>query len=203
MESHLRSCTPKAVSLDSRVPDPAGPDRGTENQGNSGSAAGSIQLHRFELKPNCSLDSRTATLFFVSILAVSMTVAGGFAAMGYWPVLPMAGPELSGLGAALWLSMRRGRDRDLIDVGPDEVVVSRLRGRERQDQRFLRAWTRVRYAAGRTTGAPGRLEIGAHGRWCAVGEFLTDAERKGLGNRLSRVLAEPTPSATNHRGARR
>lgn len=160
-------------------------------------------MHRFELKPNCSLDSRTATLFFVSILAVSMTVAGGFAAMGYWPVLPMAGLELTALGAALWLSLKRGRDRDLIDVGPDEVVVSRLRGRERRDQRFLRAWTRVRYAAGRSTGAPGRLEIGAHGRWCTVGEFLTDAERRGLGDRLNRLLAEPALSATEHRGARR
>jgi len=159
-------------------------------------------LHRFELKPNCSLDSRTATLFFVSILAVSMTVAGGFAAMGYWPVLPMAGLELSGLGAALWLSMRRGRDRDLIDVGPDEVLVSRLRGRERRDQRFLRAWTRVRYAGGRRAGAPGRLEIGAHGRWCAVGEFLTDAERQGLGDRLKRVLAEPAAAPEDDRGAR-
>jgi len=201
MKSDLRSCTPETVSLDSPVRGPAVPGRRTENQGNSGSAAGSVQLHRFELKPNCSLNSRTATLFFVSILAVSMTIAGGFAAMGYWPVLPVAGLELSALGAALWLSMKRGRDRDLIDVGPDEVVVSHLRGRERRDQRFLRAWTRVRYAAGRTAGAPGRLEIGAHGHWCAVGEFLTDAERKGLGARLSRVLAEA--SATGDGGARR
>jgi hypothetical protein len=61
----------------------------------------------------------------------------------------------------------------------------------------------VRYAAGRTAGAPGRLEIGAHGRWCAVGEFLTDAERKGLGARLSRVLAEPSRSGTDDGGARR
>ncbi len=160
-------------------------------------------MHRFELKPNCSLDSRTAALFFVSILAVSMTVAGSFAAMGYWPVLPMAGLELSGLGAALWLSMKRGCDRDLIDVGPDEVVVSRLRGRQRQDQRFLRAWTRVRYAGGRRTGAPGRLEIGAHGCWCAVGEFLTDAERRGLGDRLKSILAEPALPIQDDRGTRR
>jgi len=196
MESDLRSCTPKTVSLDSRVRGRAESDRRIEDQGISGPAAGSAQLHRFELKPNCSLDSRSATLFFVSILAVSMTVAGGFAAMGYWPVLPLAGLELSGLGAALWLSMKRGRDRDLIDVGPDEVVVSRLRGRDRRDQRFLRAWTRVRYAAGRTAGTPGRLEIGAHGRWCTVGEFLTDAERKGLGDRLNSVLTAPALSAT-------
>ena len=39
-------------------------------------------MHRFELKPNCSLDSRTAALFYLSILTVSLTVAGGFAALG-------------------------------------------------------------------------------------------------------------------------
>ena len=148
-------------------------------------------MYRFELRPNCSLDSRTATLFFVSILAVSMTIAGGFAAMGFWPILPLAGLELAALGLALRISLRRGRDRDVIAVGPEEVVVSRLRGRERRDQRFLRAWTRIRFAAGRSAGGSRRLEIGAHGQWCTVGEFLTDAERRGLGERLKRLLAEP------------
>lgn len=198
MKSHLRSCTQETVSLDSRVRGPAASGPSTEDQGISGST----QLHRFELKPNCSLDSRTAMLFFASILAVSMTIAGGFAAMGFWPVLPLAGLELSALGAALWLSLKRGRDRDLIAVGPDEVVVSRLRGRQRQDQRFLRAWTRVRHSAGRSAAARSRLEIGAHGRWCTVGEFLTDTERRGLGERLQRVLAQTTRSAGEVRGAR-
>ncbi|MEJ2604057.1 MAG: DUF2244 domain-containing protein [Gammaproteobacteria bacterium] len=152
-------------------------------------------MHRFELRPNCSLDSRTATLFFVSILTVSMTIAGGFAAMGFWPILPMAGLELAALGLALRISLRRGRDRDLIQVGPEEVIVSRLRGRERRDERFLRAWTRIRYAGGRSAAGPRRLEIGAHGQWCAVGEFLTDSERRGLGDRLKRLLTEPVVPA--------
>lgn len=150
-------------------------------------------MHRFELKPNCSLDSRTAALFYLSILTVSLTVAGGFAALGFWPVLPLAGLELLALGAALRLNIRRGGDRDLVDVGPEEVIVSRLRGRDRQDQRFIRAWTRIRFAAGQTAASPSRLMIGAHGRWCVIGEFLTDAERRGLGDRLKRVLAEPMP----------
>lgn len=186
MKTDSRSCTREAHSLDSRVRRPAGPDRSIGNQ----ETTGSTQLHRFELRPNCSLDSRTATLFFVSILAVSMTIASGFAALGFWPILPLAGLELAALGLALRLSLRRGEHRDVIDIGSDEVVVSRLRGGEKQDQRFLRAWTRIRFAAGRTIGAPSRLEIGAHGNWCPVGEFLTDAERRGLGDRLKRLLAE-------------
>lgn len=152
---------------------------------------GKAPVHRFELKPNCSLDSRTAAFFYFSIVTVSLMVAGGFAAMGFWPILPLAGLELLALGVALRLSMRRGRDRDVVDVGPEEVVVSRLRGRDRYDHRFRRAWTRIRFAAGQTASCPSRLLIGAHGQWCAIGEFLTDAERKGLGARLRSVLGEP------------
>lgn len=189
MKTDLRSCTDGTLYLDSRVRDAAGSHRCTEDQGKTGSAP----LHRFELKPNCSLDARTATLFFVSILVVSLTIATGFAAMGFWPILPLAGLELAALGAALGASLKRGRDRDLIDVGPEEVRVRRLRGRDRDERRFLRAWTRIRYAVGPTAAAPGRLEIGAHGEWYAVGEFLTDAERRGLGDRLKRLLAEPAP----------
>jgi hypothetical protein len=60
----------------------------------------------------------------------------------------------------------------------------------------------VVFGGGGRAGAPGRLEIGAHGCWCAVGEFLTDAERQGLGDRLKRVLAEPAAAPEDNRGAR-
>ena len=36
--------------------------------------------------------------------------------MGFWPVVPFAGLEVGALGAAFWVSMRRNRYREVLDV---------------------------------------------------------------------------------------
>ena len=108
--------------------------------------------------------------------------------MGYWPILPFAGLELLALGVGLRISMRRGGYHDRIEVGSDDVIVSKSRGSRVVRRRFRRPWASVRLVNGTTRHAASALEIGSRGRWCVVGEFLTDEERYGLGQRLSVVL---------------
>jgi uncharacterized membrane protein len=49
-------------------------------------------------------------------------------------------------------------------------------------------WVRVRLEAGRWRGWPSRLLLGSHGREVEVGQFLNDAERRILAQRLTQLL---------------
>ena len=142
----------------------------------------------FELRPNCSLTPRTAAVFFASIVAVSLTVAGSFAAVGYWPILPFAGLELLALGAALKVSMRRGRMREVICVDDRHVKVRKTSVNRHREYEFIRPWTRVELEQPPTPHWPNRLLLRSMGRSVEVGSFLTDSERTGLKTRLAEVI---------------
>ena len=146
-------------------------------------------MHRFELTPNCSLTTRSALIFYLGIVAVSLTVAGGFAFAGYWPILPFAGLELLGLGAALRWSLHQGRRRESIRVEDSRVLVQKTGGGgERQDYELARPWTRVELMAARTTTWPRQLVLRSKGRAIEIGGFLTEDERESLGRRLAEVI---------------
>jgi len=146
-------------------------------------------VHLFELSPNCSLTPRSAACFFASIVSVSLTIATVFAALGYWPVLPFAGLEMLLLGAALRYSLRRGQVRHFIHVDGERVTVRRLSGNRAESVEFARPWTWLELRATRQRHGSSRLFVGSMGRRVEVGEFLTEAERLGLRQRLAEVLA--------------
>lgn len=147
-------------------------------------------MHRFELTPNCSLSKRQAVVFFGGIAAISLSVAGTFAAAGYWPILPFAGLELAALGGALYCSQRQGRRREYICVDDRLVTVLRSTGRAEERVELPRPWTRVDLRPAPCSNWPTRLELAAMGRRVEIGAFLTDGEREGLGARLREVLRQ-------------
>ncbi len=152
-------------------------------------------MHLFELRPNCSLTRRTATIFFLCIATVSLGIAGSFAAAGYWPILPFAGLELAALGAALWFSMRQGRMRELIRVDESNVTVRKSHGDQVHEYEFQRPWTRVHLQRSSAGNWPSRLSLRSMGRSVVVGAFLTDEERDGLRHRLTEVIGKPGAAA--------
>lgn len=127
-------------------------------------------------------------MFFLGIVAVSLTVAGGFTAAGYWPILPIAGLEMLALGAALHWSMRRGRLREIIRIDERHVRVSKTGMNRQTDYEFSRPWTRVELVEPPTPNWPTRLLLRSMGRSVEVGAFLTDSERDGLRRRLAEVI---------------
>ena len=78
---------------------------------------------RVVIAPNASLRPEQAVWFMVSISAVGLSIALVFMWMGFWPVLPIAGLELTALGAALWVSLRRNAYREVVDVNDGHVIV--------------------------------------------------------------------------------
>lgn len=155
-------------------------------------------MHLFELSPNCSLTPGTASLFYLSILTVSLSIAGAFAAAGFWPVLPFAGLELLALAAALRLSLRRGRVREFIRIDERSVVIAAASPNRTVEFRFARPWTRVELRAGAAPTWPSRLLVGAMGRTVEVGAFLTESERRRLGARLAELIPPRDHGAAGH-----
>jgi uncharacterized membrane protein len=157
---------------------------------------GSVIVHRFELRPNSSLSPRAACVFYLSVAAVSLGIATSFAMLGYWPILPFAGLELLGLGAAMLTCQRRAQAREYISVDAHSVVVSKRGPGWKRDYRLARPWTRVDLQAAGVAHWPSRLLLRCSGRSVEVGTFLTEDERRGLRARLREVImADPGKQA--------
>jgi uncharacterized membrane protein len=145
-------------------------------------------LQRIEIAPNCSLSPRGARLFFGSLCGVSFAVAAFWAARGFWPVLPFAGLEMLLLGWALKVSLGRRHHRETITVSDADVRVESRDASHYVEVVFPRHWTRVKLRRPDSPLHPSRLTIESHGRRCEVGSFLTEQERRGLAQRLTRLI---------------
>jgi uncharacterized membrane protein len=140
------------------------------------------------IRPNCSLTPRAAVAFFASIAVVTLAVAGLFAFQGFWPILPFAGLELAGLGFAIWLSLQRRFRRQDIVIADTEVAVEDCDRKFQSRLVFPRHWAQVKMRAGYSPLAASRLFIESHGRSCEIGKFLNEQERRGLSQRLARLI---------------
>jgi uncharacterized membrane protein len=153
-----------------------------------------LLLKRIELVPHCSLTPRGAAIFFAGLCGVSFVIAGAFAALGFWPILPFAGLEMLLLAWALHASLARRHCREAITVSDREVLIERCeRGREARVL-FSRHWSQVKLRRPVSRLHPSRLVIESHGRALEVGRFLTEEERHGVAIRLQRLIGRMNES---------
>lgn len=153
-------------------------------------------IARLVIGPNASLSEAGSWAVMGLMCAVGLGIAAGFAARGYWPILPFAGLELAALGAALWIGQRRNRYREVISFTESMVRVERgLVGQGAHAVVELpRAWARASLAAGPNRHSPTRLGLDYCGQRVIIGRCLTDEERDGLAARI-RELLRPAPAA--------
>jgi uncharacterized membrane protein len=130
------------------------------------------------IRPNCSMSPRGLVTFVICLTVVSLSIALSFLSLGLWMVLPFAGLETIIVAVAIAASVRRASDYEMLIVDGDEVTITR----------FQRYWTQVRHEPGATRLQPDRLLIGSHGRFVAIGEDLTEADKKRFAARISTVL---------------
>lgn len=147
-----------------------------------------MQPQRIEICPHCSLSVRAAFLFFGSLCLVSFGIASLMAVRGFWPVLPFAGLEMAFLGWALRASMARRHHRETITVTESDVSIEMRDRRHSVQHVFPRHWAQVKLRRPASRLHPSRLTIESHGRQCELGSFLTEAERRGLAERLRRLI---------------
>ena len=156
------------------------------------STSGEGPDHTVVLRPNLSLSWRQAKAFLGIVAAVLAVVAAGFASVGLWPVLPLAGAEWLALAAALYLVQRRGRRVEVISVSDKRVaVLKRTAGSQDARWEFPRGWVRVRLKDSRRYGHPSRLVLAMHGKEVPLGEFLAEDERRSVAQVLRRTLSVP------------
>jgi uncharacterized membrane protein len=140
------------------------------------------------IAPNCSLSVRGAVLFFLTACVPCFGIATFLSLLGYWPVLPFAGLEMLILGLALRLSLARRHHRQTIVVSETDVAVQSTRGNIHSEVVFPRHWAQVKLRRSTSRLHPSRLVIESHGRRCAVGDFLTEEERRGLYGKLHGLI---------------
>ncbi len=143
---------------------------------------------RFEIRPNRSADWRATKVFYLALVCVLMAISGGFAVMGFWPILPFAGAELVALGCAFYVCAQRGYRREIIVVDDDTVAVEAGTTKLQCTWKFARTWTKVILSRPRVRWYPSRLLLRSHGCEIEVGEYLNEQERRQLAGDLRRVI---------------
>ncbi len=138
---------------------------------------------------NDSLSPKGRRIFFVSMLAVSLTVATAWALQGAWYVLPFALIEMVVLFGALVVVERHAGDCESISIDGDRVLVEkRERGRIGRHS-FDRHWVHVVVRESEKSGQYG-LALRSHGREVSFGAFLDDEQRRHLVAELRRRLRD-------------
>jgi len=123
---------------------------------------------------------------FSGISLVSLVIALGFLAQGYWMILPFAGLELALLGTALYLTAWDGALREVISIRGGEVAVQKGYRQPEYTQVFPRGWVRVELTRPSRRGHPTRLVLRSHGKEVEVGGCLNESERCRLAEDLRR-----------------
>jgi len=146
---------------------------------------------RLVIGPNASLTGPQARLFFGSLCAVGFGIAAGFAALGYWPILPFAGLELVAVGAALWVVLQRNRYREVLrfDGGVLRVEFGMTGSGPSATCEWPQRMTRVLLERGEHSTSPTRLVLSCGGQRLTLGTCLTDAERERLAARLRELVS--------------
>ena len=152
--------------------------------------------HTLVLRPNLSLSWRQAKVFLVAVALVLAGLASGFAVIGLWPVLPLAGAEWLALASAFYLVQRRGHRMEVVSVRGGRVAVEKGSGPLRTTRwDFPCGWVRVRLQRPRVPGHPSRLVLAMHDEEVALGDFLAEDERRQAAELLRRTLVRPLPEA--------
>lgn len=147
---------------------------------------------RFVLRPHRSATWRDNLWLVAAIALPAVTIAAGWTAAGYWPILPLCGLELALLTYGLYRVSHSLLAREVVLVEDDRITIEA--GHREIERRFelARTWAQVLLQRPRSGWHPSRLIIRSAGRAVECGRFLTDAERERLAGELRRVVA-PRP----------
>jgi uncharacterized membrane protein len=166
-----------------------GPDLSSAPVDQTTDATKCLELHRGN-----ALTPKTALIFVATVASATFFIAGFFAALGFWPVLPFAGVEIALLIWAVRASMRAGMQRETITINEEFVTVQHRSHDGDWTSVFPRHWVKVKLHAPLAALHPSRLTLESHGRACEVGRFLTEDDRRGLAVRLKQLVGNVNES---------
>jgi uncharacterized membrane protein len=133
---------------------------------------------------------RVAVLGLLGMIMLSIGV--GYARLGFWPILPLAGLEFAALAFALHVTARRADYGERIALGTGQLTLTR---RSRQGEKAIvlpAPWTRVELEPGIAVGHPSKLFLLSGRQKELVGGFLVESERQQLASLVKQALAPQT-----------
>ncbi|WKD48497.1 DUF2244 domain-containing protein [Microbulbifer spongiae] len=142
------------------------------------------------LQPNQSLSVSANLWVFFSLVAVSLGISLAFAFAGAWMILPFAGLEMLLLAVLFAYVCLEGTRREVIRIDDKQVVFDCCRGFRGQSiyhREFTRDSLVVLVRMGSGTAEPASVSFSGPEGCLEVGEFLTDAEKAELVERLGHV----------------
>lgn len=132
------------------------------------------------IRPNRSLSRSGLLTLFGGFAVVTAAIVTGFAAMGAWPVFPLAGLELAVVGGVFYWFDRHAGDCEEVVTDPERVRVIRRDGWAWTRHEFQRYWARAQLCPGAAARYPSRLSIGSHGRFVEIATGVDEVGRQVL-----------------------
>jgi uncharacterized membrane protein len=131
---------------------------------------------------NNSLSSTGRILVFAYFFTVSFGIAGAFALLGAWLILPFAGLEMLGLYLAFSYIDRHAADFERITIADGRLTVEWFEAGQSNSREFHPGWARL------VTGSDGRLALRSHGRETEIGRHMNEDQRLALARELGGKL---------------
>ena len=138
----------------------------------------------WRLKRNCSLTPRQSALAYGSLCLVISAIAGVFAWRGFWLVLAFAGLDMMALGWGFLHYARHATDCEQIVLSEGMLTVERCECSRVERTSLNPLWTRVRLP----TRASPLIALSCAGQTIEVGDFVSDAMRRQVGEELRQAL---------------
>ena len=124
------------------------------------------------VQPNRSSSWRGNQLALLAVAIPSLGLATGFALLGAWPILPLAGLELTALGSALYYVNWKLQYRHIITLSEDSVSVDKGFHAPVKSWTFPRQGTDLAIVPERHPWEGPELSLQGTGESVSVGEFL-------------------------------
>ncbi|MDG2046572.1 MAG: DUF2244 domain-containing protein [Halioglobus sp.] len=150
-------------------------------------------------EPNRSASWQVNKMVLIAMCCLSGLIAGGFALMGAWPILPFAGLEMAALGSALYYVCWKLRYRHVVTLEADNVLIQKGHYHPRQQWRFDRQSTTVQVATKPHPWDAPKISFCNRGEQVSLGEFLNKEDTDKLLELLRDKFRVQSPTATGHR----
>ena len=151
------------------------------------------------VQPNRSSSWRGNQLALLAVAIPSLGLATGFALLGAWPILPLAGLELTALGSALYYVNWKLQYRHVITLSDDSVCIDKGFYTPRQSWKFPRHATGLAIVPERHPWEGPGLSLQGTGESVSIGEFLNRDDSLELAALLRREIRVGSYSACGDR----
>lgn len=150
-------------------------------------------------QPNRSASWHANKLVLLALAVPSLGIATGFALMGAWPILPLAGLELLAVGSALYYVNWKLQYRHVITLSEDSVRIDKGFYAPRQSWQFPRQGTGLAIVPEQHPWDGPGLSLQRTGESVSVGEFLNRDDSLKLAELLRREMRVGSDSSPGHR----